>query len=65
MTHEQMRQKVWLEAWTSTASSLGCKEAYLATDWADQALDEFDARFPAPKPITKPRKKRLIRRKLG
>ena len=47
--HEEVRKKLWCDAWVSTANANDCKSTDSATRWADDALKEFDARFPAPK----------------
>ena len=47
--HEEVRKKLWCDAWVSTANANDCKSTDSATRWADAALEEFDARFPPPK----------------
>ncbi len=40
--HEQARTSFWISAWLKTADTLW------ATKMADEALKDFDERFPAP-----------------
>ena len=47
--HEEVRKKLWCDAWVSTANANDWKSTDSATRWADAALEEFDARFPPPK----------------
>jgi hypothetical protein len=46
--HEQLRKKLWCDAWTLTASANDCKSPETATRWADNALKDFDKRFNQP-----------------
>lgn len=46
--HEEMRRQLWTDVAANVAGSLGCKTMYIATTWADSALDEFDKKFKEP-----------------
>jgi hypothetical protein len=48
LTEDNIREKVWLHAWTMVASANDCKSPTAATKWADSCLEEFDKRFPRP-----------------
>lgn len=48
LSHEEQRKYLWINAWISTANSPDCKKSNIATKWADEALKEFDKRFPMP-----------------
>lgn len=44
---EEMRQQFWREAWLAhTGDAIGNQKGY-AKIWADHALEDFDATFPA------------------
>jgi len=43
--HELMRRKIWIEAWTSVSNANDCKSPLVATEWADDALKNFDIVF--------------------
>lgn len=45
--HELLRRQVWRDAWSMTANANDCKSTRTATEYADAALNAFDARFPA------------------
>ena len=49
LSHAKTRQKLWSEVWARTAGSSNCINLSTPTKWADEALKEFDERFPAPK----------------
>lgn len=40
------RKQAWLASWIAVATSTSCKDADVATNWADCCLREFDKRFP-------------------
>ncbi len=46
--HELARKKLWADAWTAVANASDCKSKNAPTTWADQALADFDKRFPKP-----------------
>ena len=40
------REQVWIDAWCAVAAAFNVKDKTVPTSWADQALKDFDARFP-------------------
>ena len=50
MKHEEFRKQIWIKAWCSVANAVNCLNSTSASQWADDALASFDARFPAPEP---------------
>lgn len=44
-TLEEFKMNVWIKAWCSTASASDCKDAKVATVWADKCLKDFEERF--------------------
>lgn len=46
--HEELRKRLWIEVWARVAGVNDCKHPTTATNYADVALKEFDARFPKP-----------------
>lgn len=44
-TYEEKCQRVWLEAWTATASASNCNNKASPTIWADTCLADFRQRF--------------------
>lgn len=44
--HEDLRKKMWINAWCQVAGAIGCNETKTADKWADEALKSFDLRFP-------------------
>lgn len=47
-THENIRKKLWSDAFAAVAGAFNCNSASVAIKWADEGLKEFDKRFPAP-----------------
>lgn len=45
--HQNLRKKVWMDAWTAVAGAFNSKLAD-PKKWADKALQEFDEQFPSP-----------------
>mgnify|MGYP007112899926 CR=1 FL=1 len=48
LDHEGNRQFLWTNSWIAVAGSSTCVDKKTATLWADQALKDFDERFPKP-----------------
>lgn len=46
--HQNLRKKCWIEAWANVAGAHNCTDDKTATKWADEALKQFDERFPVP-----------------
>lgn len=46
LRHEENRQNLWVNAWLSVARSTTCLDKTVPTSWADQALKDYDERFP-------------------
>ena len=50
--HELIRQQFWANAWCAVANANDCKESVSATNWANRALKDFDAKFdPLREPV--------------
>lgn len=47
--HSDFRKQFWCEAWLAVASSDSALAPKTPVTWADDALREFDKRFPEPK----------------
>lgn len=45
--HETQRRQLWIEAWTGKVSNT-CKDPKDISAFADQALADYDRRFPTP-----------------
>ncbi|HEX8590703.1 hypothetical protein [Pseudomonas sp.] len=48
--HEQMRRSLWIGMATGVAAAVTITDKKAPASWADHALADFDARFPAPVP---------------
>jgi hypothetical protein len=46
--HDNIRMGVWCHVWVNVARSDNCDDPKIATNWADRALEDFDARFLSP-----------------
>lgn len=46
--HQNKRKEMWIQAWAAVASAFNCHDSQTATKWADNALKDFDIRFPSP-----------------
>lgn len=46
--HEELRKKLWVNAWVNVAAAATCTDPKAATRWADIALNDFDERFKKP-----------------
>ena len=45
--NEGRRSIFWCDVWKIVAGSSTCMNKRVATVWADEALEEFDKRFPS------------------
>jgi len=44
---EQLKlEDLWIKAWCATANANDCKSPYTASRYADQAVHDFQKRFP-------------------
>jgi hypothetical protein len=44
--HEDYRKELWKDTLIAVAGADNCVKMRVAVDWADEALEEFDKRFP-------------------
>lgn len=46
--HDEQRKKLWADVWVATANASNCMDVFTPTKWADEALKQFEKRFPPP-----------------
>lgn len=52
LSHKEQRKQLWIDVWVNVAGSANCSTKTIPTKWADDALEQFDQRFPQPKKET-------------